>query len=82
MSRGIQVNVGHRNPRGQVVLDVSIACGVLVTAAVALRFLARRRLGTKIKIDDWLILIALIPNYGMIIDSGFGTPNFDVAMSS
>ena len=65
-------DIGASNYRGQAVLDISIICGVLETVAVALRFLARRKIRAKWRSDDWLILIALVPNYGMIIDSGFG----------
>lgn len=60
------------NDRGNGLLSVSIAFGALETMAVALRFLSRRKLGVKWQMDDWLILVALIPNYAMIIIFGFG----------
>lgn len=67
---------GHNdNDRGNALLSVSIAFGVLETIAVALRFLSRRKLGVKWQIDDWLIFVALIPNYAMIIIFGFGKSN-------
>ena len=72
MADAIQPNIEPYNHRGQAVLGVSIACGVLETAAVALRFLARRKLGAQWRMDDWLILIALVPNYVMIITGGLG----------
>lgn len=71
MSDQLQDNTGPDNQRGHAILAVSITFGVLETVAVALQFLARRRLGAKWRIDDWLILGALIPNYGMIIVGGF-----------
>ena len=72
MSTDDQRYVAGSNPRGQAILNISIALGVLETVAVALRFLARRRLGARLWTDDWLILVALFTNYGMIIDSAFG----------
>ena len=72
MADPIQASTEHvGNPRGQVILIVCIACGVLETVAVALQFLARKRLGARWRSDDWLILAALIPNYVMIVLGGF-----------
>ena len=67
----IQESVGPQNHRGHTILGVSIAFGVIEIVAVALRFLARRRIGARWRIDDWLILAALVPNYAMIIIGGF-----------
>ena len=61
------------NARGRAILCVCIACGVLETVAVALRFLARRRMKARLRIDDWLIFASLWPNYAMIITGGFRT---------
>lgn len=62
---------GQFNQRGHAILGVSITFGALETAAIALRFLARRKLNTRWRIDDWLILVALVPNYAMIVIGGF-----------
>ena len=59
------------NHRGHVILSICIACGVIQTFAVALRFLARRRMKTRLQIDDWFIFASLWPNYAMIIAGGF-----------
>lgn len=62
---------GSQNTRGHAILMVTIACGALETIAVALRFVARRKLGAKYRSDDWLILLSLFANYGMIVVGGF-----------
>lgn len=80
MSDQIHNETGPYNQRGHAILGVCIACGVLETVAVALRFLARRKLGAKWRIDDWLILVALIPNYAMVIVFGFGKSNTDATI--
>lgn len=59
------------NNRGNAILSVCIACGVIQTFAVALRFLARRRIKTRLQIDDWFIFGSLWPNYAMIVIGGF-----------
>ncbi|KAL8992764.1 MAG: hypothetical protein Q9169_006858 [Polycauliona sp. 2 TL-2023] len=59
------------NHRGQAILSVCIACGVIETVAVALRFLARRRIKARLQIDDWFIFASLWPNYIMIVTGGF-----------
>lgn len=59
------------NHRGHAILSVCIACGVIETVAVALRFLARRRMKARLQIDDWFIFASLWPNYIMIITGGF-----------
>lgn len=56
-----------RNERGRAILCVCIACGILETVAVALRFLARRKMKARFQIDDWLIFASLWPNYSMIV---------------
>ena len=72
MADTIQHTTGHQNQRGHAILIVSIVCGVLETLAVALRFLARQKLGAKLRSDDWLILVSLLPNYGMIVTGALG----------
>ncbi|KAL8851633.1 MAG: hypothetical protein Q9221_003470 [Calogaya cf. arnoldii] len=59
------------NERGRAILCVCIACGVLETFAVALRFMARRKMKARLQIDDWLIFASLFPNYAMIVVGGF-----------
>ena len=71
MSDLIESSTSPKNHRGQVILTVSIVCGLLETVAVFLRFLARRKLGAQWLIDDWLIGVALVPNYAMIVVGGF-----------
>lgn len=75
MADRIQDTTGPENQRGHAILSISIACGVLETIAVALRFLARRKVAAKYRFDDWLLLSSLIPNYAMIIDGGFRESN-------
>ena len=62
---------GLVNNRGKAILSICIACGVIQTFAVALRFLARRRIKTRLQIDDWFIFASLWPNYVMIVLGGF-----------
>lgn len=59
------------NEPGRAILYVCITCGVLETLAVALRFLARRKMKARLQIDDWLIFASLWPNYAMIVTGGF-----------
>lgn len=55
------------NPRGDLVIRVTIACGVLETIAVALRLLARWKSKAGFGADDYLIVATLIPSYGMLV---------------
>ena len=71
MSDLIRSSNSPKDHRGQVILAVSIVCGLFETVAVFLRFLARRKLGAQWLIDDWLIVVALVPNYAMIVAGGF-----------
>lgn len=71
MTDSIQHTAGTQNDRGHAILTISIACGALETIAVALRFIARRKLGAGLRSDDWLILLSLAPNYAMIVAGGF-----------
>lgn len=59
------------NPRGIAILSICIACGIIETLAVALRFIARRNIKARLQIDDWLIFASLWPNYTMIVTGGF-----------
>lgn len=62
------------NPRGDAIIHTNIACGILGTAAVMMRFLARWKSKAPFAADDWCILASLIPSYGMMVSSGFSTP--------
>lgn len=57
------------NPRGQQVVQLSIAVGVVDTIAVALRLLARWIDRARMAPDDWMIVASLIPFYAMITTS-------------
>lgn len=54
------------NPRGDSVVRWTIVLGVIDTFAVILRFLMRKKSGTKIAADDWWIMASLVPVYCMI----------------
>lgn len=58
------------NNRGRAILTICIACGVVETVAVALRFVSRRRMKARLQIDDWFIFASLWPNYAMIALGG------------
>ena len=55
------------NARGTTIIHINIACGILETAAVVLRLLARWRSKAAFAVDDWLIVASLIPSYAMLI---------------
>ena len=59
------------NHRGRVILSVCIACGVIETLAVALRFLSRAKIKARLGVDDWFIFASLWPKYVMILLGGF-----------
>lgn len=61
------------NPRGEQVVRVTIACGILETFAVALRLLARWKCKAGFGADDHLIVATLIPAYGMLISGSLST---------
>lgn len=61
------------NPRGDRVLRVTIACGILETIAVALRLLARRISKAGFGADDYVIIATLIPSYAMLISGCLST---------
>ena len=54
------------NPRGELVIKVTIACGILETLAVFLRLLARWRSKAAFAADDWWIVATLLPSYAML----------------
>ena len=54
------------NPRGDLVIRVTIVCGVLETLAVSLRLVARWRSKASFAADDWWIVATLIPSYAML----------------
>ncbi|MCJ1465320.1 hypothetical protein MMC07_003937 [Pseudocyphellaria aurata] len=55
------------NPRGDTVVRWIVAMGVVDTLAVMLRLLIRKKNGTKIAADDWMIMASLVPAYCMIV---------------
>ena len=54
------------NPGRDRVAQVTVACGVLATVAVFLRFVARWRSKASFAADDWWMVASLIPSYGML----------------
>ena len=54
------------NPGRDQVIRVTVACGILATVAVLLRFLARWRSKASFAADDWWMAASLIPSYGML----------------
>ena len=60
------------NPAGTRVYHVGIGLGVLTTIAVVLRLLARWRTKAKFDVDDYLVVISLIPFYIMTVLSYIG----------
>ncbi|KAM0794903.1 hypothetical protein BDR22DRAFT_939785 [Usnea florida] len=54
------------NPERSQIVRVTVACGVLATLAVFLRFLARWRSKASFAADDWWMLASLIPSYSML----------------
>ena len=55
------------NPGRDQVVRVTVACGVLATVAVLLRFAARWRSKASFAADDWWMVASLIPSYGMLV---------------
>ena len=70
MNDDIQYRTGPSKHRGHTILSVSVACGVLETIAVVLRFLARKKISARWRADDWIILLSLLLNYTMMIAGG------------
>ena len=64
-------NARRSNRRGYVTLCICIACGISKIVAVALRFVARRRMKARLRRNDWFIFASLWPNYAMITTGGF-----------
>ena len=60
------------NPVGDQVVRISVALGVIVTIAVALRLLARWRSNAAFAADDALSIASLVPLYAMIVIGHFG----------
>ena len=54
------------NPRRDQVIRVTVACGILATVAVCLRFVARWRSKASFAADDWWMVASLIPLYCML----------------
>ena len=72
------------NPGAGLVIRTTIACGVLETAAVILRLIARWKSNASIARDDWVLVAALVPSYAMLangIVSTFGNPKIVIPSS-
>ncbi|MCJ1267410.1 hypothetical protein MMC22_007295 [Lobaria immixta] len=54
------------NTRGDRIVRWTVVFGVIDTLAVMLRFFVRKKAGTKIAADDWMIMASLVPAYFMI----------------
>lgn len=61
------------NPRGDQVINLSIAVGTIDTVAVGLRLLAEWTSKAPFATDNWFIVGSLIPLYGMITTSTLRT---------
>ena len=61
--------MASNSQRGALLTRVSIALGTTATLAVLLRLLARWRTKARFGADDCLVIISLIPSYGMIVES-------------
>lgn len=60
------LTMAGNNVRGHAVLVATIAIGIIDFFAVVLRFLARKKIKAKLAVDDWLILVSLLPAYAMV----------------
>lgn len=56
-----------RNGRGETIVNTSIAIAIIVTIAVILRFIARKKTKATLAADDWFILASLVPVYAMLV---------------
>lgn len=56
-----------RNGRGETIVNTSIAIAIIVTIAVILRFIARKKTKAMLAADDWFILASLVPAYAMLV---------------
>lgn len=59
-------NMEAVNPGRDRAIRVTVACGILATVAVCLRFVARWRSKASFAADDWWIVASLIPLYCML----------------
>lgn len=55
------------NTRGETIVNTSIAIALIVTFAVFLRFIARKKTKASLAADDWFILASLVPAYAMLV---------------
>lgn len=56
-----------KNVRGEKIVNTSIAIAIIVTFAVILRFIARKKTKASLAADDWFILASLVPAYAMLV---------------
>ena len=59
------------NPRGETVIRISIAIGIIDIIAVILRLYSRRLHKASVAIGDWLIVLSLVPAFSMIAAGWF-----------
>lgn len=60
-------NMAVGNKRGDTIMNISIAIAIIVTFAIILRFIARKKTKASLAADDWFILASLIPTYAMLV---------------
>ena len=70
------------NPDRSQIVRVTVACGVLATLAVFLRFLARWKSKAPFAADDWWMLASLIPSYCMLAVGSISSFGFSSIVAS
>lgn len=60
----IRMAVGNRR---EAIVNASIAIAIIITFAVILRFIARKKIKATLAADDWIILASLVPAYAMLV---------------
>lgn len=53
--------------RGETILNTSIGIAIIVTLAIILRFVARKKIKARYAADDWLMVASLVPTYAMLV---------------
>jgi hypothetical protein len=69
-----------RNRLGERVIVLSVVINIVVTVAVILRFLARRKSKADVAIDDVLLVVSVIPQYVMVVLGVLG-PSSDLRIN-
>lgn len=60
-------NMAVGNKRGDTIMNISISIAIIVTFAIILRFIARKKTKAALAADDWFIVASLIPTYAMLV---------------